>query len=362
MSMLSMHRRSDDGAMKATHPLLLVLTLTAAAACDDKKPTTTTTPTPSASESSKPLASAPVPSASSSSEPRGEHMRGMRGGLTAMLVRGAKDLDLKDDQKPKLEKLAADLKSDHEGPMSTEGKDLHTELVTEVRAGKIEQQKIDQKLGAIEKAAQAAKDKEADTLNQLHALLDAGQRKTLVGNVKAQRAGMQMRGRLGFKRHLGGDADGGPVVDGGPAAGGAKLTEEMAKRQTAKLTKELDLDADQQKKVEALSAKNAPPAPGKPGAWDPEKMQAQMDASLAAFEGDTFDAKKLDGYKDAGKNARTMAQRQVQMFADLVPVLKPEQREKLAKHLEAGPSRKGHGGPPGMMPPMLFEDDDDASE
>jgi Spy/CpxP family protein refolding chaperone len=98
------------------------------------------------------------------------------------------------------------------------------------------------------------------------------------------------------------------------------------------LTKQLDLDAAQQKKVEALVAKDDHPAM--------EEMKKHADAVLAAFEGDGFDAKKLEAAPAAAKKG--MAQH-AQFVAGLLPILKPEQREKFAAGLEKSP-RGQHGG------------------
>src|SRR5690606_20901698 len=63
-----------------------------------------------------------------------------------------------------------------------------------------------------------------------------------------------------------------------------------------------------------------------------EEMKKQTEGLLAAFEKETFDARKLD--LGAAKSARAPIEEQVKLFGLLLPILKPEQRERLAKNLE----------------------------
>lgn len=328
--------------MRALRPLpfavSFVIAVAAGAACDKKEtPAPAPTASASAAESAKPLASAPA--ASASSAPGEGRMRGFHGGLAGMLFRGARDLSLKDDQKAKIDKLAEDLhpRTADGGAARDEMRERHAELAAEIRAGKIDTAKLDAMTASVEKTVQAQKDNEAAALNGLHAALEPEQRKTLVETLKTRPA----RERR--------DADGG--------ADAGAWREERAKRRAAAMTHELDLDDAQQKKLEAILAKDVPPAPaGAKGPPSPADMKKQIDAALDAFDKDAFDAKKLPGFADAGKTARAFAGHEVQLFAQLVPILKPEQREKLAKRVEGGPVGRGRSGRAGGFVPPLFED------
>jgi Spy/CpxP family protein refolding chaperone len=260
-----------------------------------------------------------------------------------MLLRGAKDLELKDAQKTKVDALAASLRPTSPGETKTELKDLQTDIAAQTKAGKLEPAKLEPKLAAIEKAGQAQKDKEAQALDDLHAALEPAERAKLVADLKAKQG--QAREHRG---------------DHGDQDGGAKKAEEWTKRRLAKMTKELDLDDAQQKKVEAILAKDAVSA--KAGMPDRAEMKKQMDGALDAFEKDTFEAKKLDAFATAGKKSRAFVDHEVQFLSQLVPLLTPAQREKLSTSMSSPPKRDHERGPRGgdseSLAPLLFEDDD----
>src|SRR5262249_33300580 len=106
---------------------------------------------------------------------------------------------------------------------------------------------------------------------------------------------------------------------------------DAAKHRLEHLTKQLDLDAAQQKRVEPLLAKDDPSAM--------EGVKKHSEAGLAPFQGAGFDTHKHEHAAGAAKKG--MAQH-AQYLASLLPVLKPEQREKLAAGLEKAP-RGPHG-------------------
>jgi Spy/CpxP family protein refolding chaperone len=303
--------------------------------------------TPPVASSVAPASSTPTPATSgSAASDDGRHGgRGGRaghGGPGAMLFQAARTLELKDEQKAKLDTAE---KSAHEGTndasreaMKTAAKDLHSDLIAGIKAGKIDAAKLEPRYAAIEKAAAAARDKEAEALNVLHATLDATQRKAAVANVRAKQATREEK-----TAHHDDKADGGADA-GGRAHGGAK-------RSLDRLTRGLDLDAEQQKKVDALAAKDD----GKSGRPDVAEMKKSVDALLTAFEKDTFDAKKVDTF-DA-KKARAPMEQETKLLAQLVPILKPEQREKLATRMDKGQSPHGRRAPFGHR-----MGDDDAND
>ncbi|MBS2015594.1 MAG: periplasmic heavy metal sensor [Deltaproteobacteria bacterium] len=325
-----------------TRALIGALVGALAGACKDKDPAPTAAPSASTS-SVTPQTSAPAASASAaaSADPdadggaagRGRHERGPHArGISAMFFRTAKDLpNLEEAQKTKIE--AAE-KSSHDSSDSREaiksaGKELHTELLAAIKAGKIDAAKLEPKYAAIEKAMKAQHEKEAEGLVALHATLTPPQRKALVEEAKKKQAVLDERMAKREERMK---------VD----------REARAKKRVERLTEDLDLDAEQQKKVGALT----PPDAGGP---DRAEMKKRTDALLAAFEKDTFDAKKVDVF-DA-KKARAPMEQEAKLVTQLLPVLKPEQREKLAAKMEKGPSPHGRRG--GFDRGRSAADDDD---
>src|SRR5262245_13715367 len=134
--------------------LAVVLTAfgpTACSSCDDKPKDT------GAEAGSAALTTDAAPSASAAgSASSGPGRRGMRdrgaGGPGGMLAHSARSLELKDEQKAKLEAAEKSLQGD-DASSRDEMKAFHTDLAAGVKAGKIDQAKIDADLAALEKAA-----------------------------------------------------------------------------------------------------------------------------------------------------------------------------------------------------------------
>ena len=248
-----------------------------------------------------------------------------------MFVRSAEGLDLKDEQTATVEKLDSQLDEGDDAKNAID--ELHQDVIAGVKAGKVDTAKLEPRLAAIQKLIQARLDKEAVVLNALYAVLEPPQRATVIADIRAQER--ERDDRFGKR-----DA-------------GAESVADRNKRRLDRLTKELDLDASQQPKVQAALA--ALPAPTDVHA----QWRKQLDALLTAFEGDAFDAKKLDAFKPAEAKARIGIDREVQLLAQLVPILKPEQRDVFAARLEGGRQAGGpllQGGPPHVWP-FPFEEE-----
>src|SRR5262245_34130801 len=127
--------------------LFATLGPTACGSCDDK-PTTGGTDSGSAAltTDAAPSASA-ASSASAGLGRRGMAMRGAPGPV-GMLVHSAKSLTLKDEQKAKLDAAEKSMKGD-DASSRDEMKSFHTNLAAGVKAGKIDQAKIDADLAAL---------------------------------------------------------------------------------------------------------------------------------------------------------------------------------------------------------------------
>jgi Spy/CpxP family protein refolding chaperone len=340
------HSRRFVLSTPAWSALALALVASLSVSCKDKPADTATTDAaPSTTtDAATALPSASAPTASTDAGDDREAHRGDHGGPSTMLFQAARALDLKDEQRTKLD--AAE-KTAHAGAsdtsreaMKTAAKDLHTDLVAGIKAGKIDTSKIEPRYVAIEKVTAETRGKEADALNTLHGVLDVTQRKAVTANVRAKQATREEK--LAHRE----SADG-----GGPDGGKGNWT---SKGSIDRLTRGLDLDADQQKKVDAVVAKEDALKTARP---DPAEMKKNLEALLVAFEKDTFDAKKLDAF-DA-KKARAPMEQETRLLAQLVPILKPEQREKLAAKMEKGPSPHGGRGAGFRPRPMLEEGDDD---
>jgi Spy/CpxP family protein refolding chaperone len=294
---------------------------------------------PGAGSASAPIAPASAPATvsasalatasaapSASAKPGGDR-RG--GGPTGMFLRAARDLtDLKDPQKATLDKLEDTLKGDGSGGgMMSEFKGVHDDMVAGIKAGKIDAAKMTAHYAAIDKAAQAKQDKETDALNSLYAALEPAQRKAVVAAIRAKQA-----------EHGDHDGDKKGMGDGGAS--------DWTKRRLDRMTKELGLDDAQQKSVAALLAKGPTPATMDAMRADGKK---RIDAVLAAFEKDGFDAKKMDMSMTPGKKPHDMIDTQVQFVTQMLTILKADQRDKFAASMDR-PMGRPDMGPAGDRP------------
>jgi Spy/CpxP family protein refolding chaperone len=282
-------------------------------------------------------ASSVIASASGSAHARGLGFRAS--GPTGALFRAASSLDLKPEQKASLEKIATEMRDADRasrgdvdgGGARTAMKLAHNELLDGVRAGKIDSAKMAKHYEAMESAATARLDKDAEALNKLHATLDAGQRTAAVASVRAvdEKRAARMKGR--------------DQPDGGRPS--------VAKMRLERYTRDLDLDADQQKKVQAILPKDDARALDAR-----EQAKKHQEAVLAAFEAPTFDAKKLDS-GDA-KKIRAPMEEQVKFLGQLLPILRTDQRDRLAKQMDKSEAHARHRGMGDRLQDAPDEDDD----
>ncbi|MBL8611292.1 MAG: hypothetical protein JNL38_28365 [Myxococcales bacterium] len=235
----------------------------------------------------------------------------LQGNPAAALIQAARQGDLADAQKTKLDEIEKTLRPD-EGLAREELKGYHADLVAGVRAGKLDNAKLDAHWATLEKAAKAHQAKESAALDALYASLDAKQRAAAVAKVRAAHADRDAIRGLGRP----------------PSAGKAMLQ---------KLSRDLDLDEEQKKKLASVaSSKDDPKSDG-----NREQVRKHLDAVLAAFEKDGFDAKQIPP-PDVKMSGGPIAE-QAEIVGQLLPILKPDQREKLAVRMEKGGGpRHGH--------------------
>jgi Spy/CpxP family protein refolding chaperone len=261
-------------------------------------------------------------------------------GVGAPIFRAANALELTPEQQAAYEKIGTDMreagKADADagaGPRAAM-KDANSLLSAGVKAGKIDTAKVDAQQALLDKAAKARQERESEALNRLYATLDAGQRTKVVGVVRGEeeKRAARMKGR---------DAGAGP---------------NFTRMRFEGYTRDLELDADQQKKVDAILPKDDAKTTAAR-----EEGKKQLELVLAAFEKEGFDAKKIQ--PDPKKAIRPMEDLS-KFLSQLIPILKPPQREKLAAKLEKASEDHGrpHRGPGGRHDPRFpesQEEDDD---
>ena len=277
------------------------------------KSTTRPATSPGASGSGK-----AAPSSSTAERRGGRHSRGIAG----MFFRAADRASLPDDKKAQVAKMEESLLS-YDPTQRAEWKTFHADLIAGAKDGRIDTAKLTTDELALEKEMEAQRDKEADALNQLHGALDATQRKEVTAQIRQWQERRE-------KEHPAAAPSASTSAAPG-ASQNAAHAEKWEQRHLERLTKDLDLDPAQQKSVGAILAKSEQTSF--------ESMQAErkkhMDALLTAFEGDPFDAKAVIAKEMPGKMHERW-DKHVQFLSQLVALLKPIQRDKLAANMEKG--------------------------
>ena len=312
--------------MKTAIVVALGLSVVTLAGCNKKESSEGSAPpaASSAPEISSAAASASAAAAASAARMAVQAKGRMRRhvGLGGPLLRAAYDLELDDGQRAAL--LAAEEEANAEkGGPATAIKALNADLAAGVRASKIDGAKLQADYAAIDKAVLGARDRESKAVLKLHDLLTPAQRQTLVEHVKAREVHRQPLG-----------------PDGG--------TPDLAKLHLARLTGQLGLDEAQKKSVGALLAKD-PSANAATVEARRDAGQKDLEALLDAFLKDPFDGSKLAVEPGGAKNPHEMMQSHAELVAGMIPILHPDQREKLAVQTE----RQGGGHALGRTPNEL---------
>ncbi len=317
--------------MTALRSLVLLLPLSVLACHEDSAgpggAASATATVPASASAPQPQASVATAPSASASAAAATAAFGRRAGLAGMMLRSSMDLSgVTDAQKDTITKLGTSLDSD-DGTRDA-FKAFHADLVAGVKAGKVDTAKMQADEAAIDKIIAAGQAKQADALDGLHAALTADQRKALTAAVRARQAAREEKMP--------------PMPPPGDAG-----TPDWQKRRVDRLTRELALDDGQQKQVTALVAKNAPASPG---TWQTrrDEMKKKSEAILAAFEQDAFDAKKQDlSMGPPGGKPHEMFDKQVALVSGLLPILKQDQRDKLAASMDRPHGPEGFPGRPG---------------
>lgn len=291
--------------------LLVALSLTSLAAfgCENARGTDERAPANTAPANTTQVAPNNAPtSTTNTTEPKREHADHSRdhAGFVGMMFHAARDLDLKSDQKAKVDdadkKLGANDKA-----IDDERAAFRAELVTEVKAGKIDKAKMESEITTLAKTEDGAKEDDIEALNELHAALDPAQRKTLVEKVREK---MNKREEKFDEKSA------------------ASAKEDWQKKRLDAITNDLGLDATQQKTVQGFLAKESSQTDMQAKR---DEMKKRMDAMLTSFESDTFDAKKLGA---GHEKAHDWLNREVNFYEEVLPILRPDQRDKLANEVE----------------------------
>jgi len=257
-----------------------------------------------------PGSAAPAASGSAVVRPRKQRPRP---GIVGLFFRAAEPLDLTASQRSTIEGLEEPL---HGASERSAREALRSDLASGVRAGTIDRAKIASDEAVVEKALQADKDARVAALDGLHAVLDTAQRQAVADDVR--QSVMQA------------------VPHRGPLDPGDAGAFRWSALRLERLTKHLELDPSQQEQVAALLAKDDHPfSPGRQDARDGARKR--IDTLLTAFEQDSFDAGaalQMPGDAGHGQPGHAWIDRESTLLQQLLPILRPEQRDKLAAYVD----------------------------
>lgn len=305
-------------------------------------------PSSQAAEAPPAMPSARMPTAPPSGAPSAAPIKAVRRrGTTGEVFNLARTLNLKEEQKVALDKIDDELWGETSADEETKTalRDYVGALIDGTKAGKIETAKLGPYYKTLEASSKTRHETEAKALNDLHSMLDADQRKALVEILR--------------RRHPAPNAQKpkpNPPIPAPPRPSGAKPAasgvppalkqppilnekaqqEERLKRRVARMTAMLTLDEPQQKRIEPVLKRFDIDAANK---THREQIDKRMNALINAFEKDEFDATKLD----LGKGPRARMESRVDFLTSLLTILKPDQRERLARTIER-PSGRWWGG------------------
>ena len=308
--------------------LVVVTSVPVLLACNGRRAGTVAAPeaeAPSSAVTADAAPSAAVASASAAPTPPVHHR-----GIAGLFFRAALEADLTDDEKSALDKLEEPLRND---PVPRhEINAFHADLVASTKAGRLDNAKIQADVAAINKAYAAREDSQAAALSGLHDALTPEQRKTVVDSLRAMQA----------------------AHDRPPPSPSAASATDAATRRLERMRLQLGLDADQQRQVFAVLTRGEAPSPAATQVRF-EAGRKQIEAVLAAFEKDApLDAKKLD-LAPAKKPSEPM-ERQAKYIGQLLSILRPEQRDRLAGLMEHPRVDHGHGASDLIVEPLELGD------
>ncbi len=258
--------------------------------------------TPEPAPAAEPPAGNPQDDEEAASEVVDHHRHHHRGGIAAFIAMSLDTIGGNDDQRAAIEKIQTALRVKLE-PARVADQKLAGVLADGIAAGSIDKAKVDTAIAKLAATAAGVHAAIADSLNELHGVLDDDERAALVDKIEAHWQVWK-------------DAN----------EEGAKAGEPREHGRVEALTRALALTPDQVDKVRD-AVRKAPP----PRKFDEDKVTAHITAFGTAFEAANFDAKKFASGDTINASLTSWGATSMAHFYEaILPVLTPEQRTKLA--------------------------------
>lgn len=216
-------------------------------------------------------------------------------GPVALIGEGLSKICLNDEQRAEIEKLGQRVSSKEEAVMDAR-RSLRSAIVQQLESGTIDERSLGDEIDGLVKAREDASPALRKALEDLHGILDPGQRTALVDAIQHR----------------------------------IQENTEASRGWSEDLAKDLRLSGDQKSRVKEVLARSKPQL---------DEERERMRTILDAFKGDAFSMERLVPITDVGKRTRARAEAMVNMAKELAAILTPEQRTELAKRLEMKPMK-----------------------
>jgi Spy/CpxP family protein refolding chaperone len=273
------------------------------------------------------------------------------GGPFGAVFQAIESQSLNAEQRAVINKAAAELRAGDELAKGTDSdagprasfRQMQAELAAGVKGGKVDLAKLNEGQSAVERVTKARQAREAEALTKIQRVLTPAQRQNIASSIRTaeEKTASRIEKHDKHEKRDGGRAEAGRNDAGAP---------NWARLRLESYVRDLGLDAGQQKSVDALLAKETSLSPR-------AESKAQRDAMLSAFEKDGFDAL---AFRTDDVQPRMAAFLDLASFlAQVVPTLRPEQRDKLATKFEKGPEPTEHNRRRG---PRDYKEQDDDPE
>jgi len=299
-----------------TYAILAVAAVSLAhAACNGCGTSTALPPDPAPSATAAPDAVASVaPTAPSpSSDPPTRHRK--IGGPATVFVKAARAAGgIKPEQKPQIAEAEAKIAG---SPAESRDafKAIRADVIAGVRAGALDDAKLETRWAVVDQGTRARQASDVAALNALWAALEPSQRAAVAQKLRGEHPTMQEWTKQW-------------MTDG---RGRVQETQKTLEQ----LTGDLDLDPDQKKKVTILAYKPSPVTGSLEMQFEAKKHLLGL---IEVFDKPDFDAAKVP--PPPAKVMRGPLAEEAYYAGQLIPILTPEQRTKLAAHYD----RSGGGG------------------
>ncbi len=227
-------------------------------------------------------------------------------------------LDLRADQKTALASIRTRLETET-APTRAAHQALNAELASQVRAGKIDEARLQPLQAKVEAAHEAERGAHQAAMKDLHDLLDSTQRDSLMTAMASERAD-----------HAKGEAEDGRGHRGRPGMRPFHMLKGLNLTDAQKTAIHAALPA-RPERTEAAKEERAEKRTEMRG-----EMQARMEKMAAAFRSDSFDPAEMAPPAGRGERfGKPMEGHMTQFLSAAVPVLDQSQREQLAQKLES---------------------------